>query len=80
MLLDGISSSIDMNLSKLWKMVKDREAWRSSVQVLLPLCYPAGLAVTAAGHAPLSPTSPMPALSPWWVGRTRPFDLQHTTD
>ena len=25
--LDDITDSIDMNLSKLWKIVKDREAW-----------------------------------------------------
>ena len=29
--LDGITKSIDMSLSKLRKMVKEREAWRAAV-------------------------------------------------
>ena len=30
--MDGITDSLDMSLSKLWEMVKYREAWYATVQ------------------------------------------------
>ena len=29
--LDSITDSMDVNVSKLWEIVKDREAWRAAI-------------------------------------------------
>ena len=29
--MDGITDSVDMSLSKLWQMVRNREAWDAAV-------------------------------------------------
>ena len=32
--MDGITDSTDMSLSRLWEIVKDREAWRAAVHAV----------------------------------------------
>ena len=29
--MDGISDSMDVNLSEFWELVMDREAWRAAI-------------------------------------------------
>ena len=40
--MDGITSLIDMSLSKLWELVMDRQACRAEVELLIKVESPWG--------------------------------------
>ena len=36
--MDGITDAMNMNMGKLWEMVRDREAWRAAVHGVAKSC------------------------------------------
>ena len=65
--LDGITNSMDMSLSTVWEMVKDREAWHAAVHGVTKSRTRLKLLSTHAHglqHARLPCPSPSPRLCP----------------
>ena len=71
--LDGIIDSMDMNLSKLWEIEKDREVWHASIhgaeksQTLLSDWIATAVLWTVPGVGPFNSPATVGVILLWWV-------------